>query len=190
MAQNESLTQRNRRQSSTRKHFRRAIESTMHQPIQPTSIILTSVVLATATVLASVYSSTPACARALPALHNASASPGPKGDATDIATARDLVRSGRLAEATILLEVALVRRPNDRELIIALSQTYTAAGQRGKAIALLLRFIAAQPDDSEARAILAGNYMANHDFPAAEEQYLDILRAHSEDNNARAGLAE
>jgi tetratricopeptide (TPR) repeat protein len=110
--------------------------------------------------------------------------------AADIASAKEMQRRGRANEAIALLEADHKIEPTNRDVIVALAQTYSYNGDQGRAIALLDELLKAAPDDVDARVFLAQAYSFNHDYAAAEGQFHSILTAAPADEDAQVGLAQ
>jgi tetratricopeptide (TPR) repeat protein len=72
----------------------------------------------------------------------------------DYAYAVALHSAGRVADAIAVLDAALARAPNDRELLFALATFHRDAGRHAEARRAAERLVAAHPTDAEARALL------------------------------------
>lgn len=110
--------------------------------------------------------------------------------AADIASAKELQRRGHGRDAIALLEADHKYDPSNRDITVALAQTYSYSGDQGRAIALLDTLLKATPDDIDARVFLAQAYSFNKDYAAAESQYHAILISAPADEDAQVGLAQ
>jgi tetratricopeptide (TPR) repeat protein len=110
--------------------------------------------------------------------------------AADIAAARELQRRGKSHDAIALLVSDHTLDPTNRDVTVALAQTYSYSGDQGDAISLLDRLLAASPDDADARILLAQAYAFNHDYAAAEVQYGMVLQSAPDDEDAQVGIGQ
>jgi putative PEP-CTERM system TPR-repeat lipoprotein len=113
----------------------------------------------------------------------------PKTSVYDIVSAELYEKAGRGGEAVGLLEKALVARPSDGELTVAVARLYTRSGAPAKAEAVLKARLKDDPKDFAARSALAMFYLEQKRYTAATAEYSRLVDDHPADPAALNNLA-
>jgi putative PEP-CTERM system TPR-repeat lipoprotein len=107
----------------------------------------------------------------------------------DVVSAELYEKAGRGEEAVSLLESAVMSRPTDKDLPLALARLYARMDLPAKAEALLKARLKADPQDSAARSELAFYYVGQKNNAAAISEYSRLVEDHPLDPTALNNLA-
>ena len=104
--------------------------------------------------------------------------------------ARELVLSGRAAEAVPIYEELLQASPDNPGLMMNLVVARFKAGQYGKVIPLCRRLLEVRPDSAGAWLFLGASYYQTGRYEKAVEPLRKVLAARPDERNARLMLGE
>ena len=104
----------------------------------------------------------------------------PADPATPRLQAQFLVKTGRAAEAVLVLEKLAAAQPGP-VVSTLLYEARLAAGQKAAALAGLRAWIAARPGDEQAQLMLAQYELTGGDFANAEAHFQRLLAVHPDD---------